>query len=1113
MSKNLSKKSTSTCNENNIVITTRIKRLQRELQEINKCPIGNIVCQPVGDCLDEWHGNVRGVSGGEWEDVVVHFTVTFPVGYPHFPPRVTLSSFIPHMNVIRRSGKWEVCLDMLETQPIGVVTIPYRYWSSAFSVRSILVQMSSFILADDQPYETSQGNMTTAMEEARNFVCQHMECSHCWKSISPSFPLPSIVESAPLCFPSVQVSGEEAELLLNRIYRRRLAEQDRLIKEAQEKEMKDKVTEELEEKKDEGSQVQLETEPVVQKKEVLPTWTTVKGKGKRLLNTSEFIKLKPQKYDEEDIGVDNMYKLLNGDFILASKLLCSQCSKNCKVSTSYSKSQLAKGENRRCNACLAFQKTSSDGKSPTSILSTNTSAADKNFARRERKRQRAKQSTPPPTMNSLSSLPFVKLSFEEKTTEKKSNDAVESDEKAADNSSPPTENGNTNESEGEWKRGWRAAGAVSVKTDANMSHFALLSRDSALCVLDFLNVNDILAVGTTCRGAADMIDDWVLWKRLLCRYFPRSALEPKGTSTTSWKHAFILEANHLSSELRCFHTLATKDDGDVLAMPLEYTINPKTNEMDYATSNFDVISLAAYNDESVRRSTWGEKFTTILPYYLDETHFEKSLKILHKVARRIIGPSSVTPREMEEWKAAMAVADEKKRKYDHGNFNCNGRFPKNLKAWTPCNEPEMILTLISRMMNTQVVLLSDKGIEASENALTGYCQLHRLGLAVVDKYPQLRVLIRKRLDDFVRRPESRVKSKTPSLGELMIYISMNDTYSWPQVSMPYLLESFDRSVLWSCSKDSSLATVTTGDMTRLDKYLVTQKVAMRLTLFHSTFLRLLVKNGGSLTKLEDCKDRYDAFQGRPPKHLRTEFHNSIRNILAFDNWPQFFQLAGIPLPSKPQLLSVLEKAVGNSRRKGYHSDNTDFSRLMSSGVSKILLKGESYTAAPNLKRLQLRERWRYDGDVIFLDASCLVFSFHGTQVGEPVDYAHTYWGNGCIRHSGDIVYDGQGEHTIDIDIARIPSNVKAMFFTVSAWTTTLRDISQPSCHLHDLDSDTEMCRYMHEGVNTRDYTAVIMCKLHRFSPSSRWELTIVGSTGYGRAGNYSPLINDIKKLL
>jgi stress response protein SCP2 len=423
----------------------------------------------------------------------------------------------------------------------------------------------------------------------------------------------------------------------------------------------------------------------------------------------------------------------------------------------------------------------------------------------------------------------------------------------------------------------------------------------------------------------------------------------------------------------------------------------------------------------------------------------------------------------------------------------------------------MLMTLIVRMMNTQVVLLSDKGIEASEAALTGYCQLHRLLLAVVDKYPQLRALIRKRLEVFARNPESRVKAKTPSLGEVMVYLTVSDSHSWQQLAMPYLLESFDRSVLWACTKDASLAQVSAGEVGRLDKYLVAQRVSLRLTLFHSVFLRLLVGSGGSRARLDDCMDRYDTFQGRPPRHVRCEFHNAIKEVLGFETWPQFFQIAGVRLPSKDQLLAVLEKAVGNSLRKGYHSRTTDFSAVMGSGVSKILLKGETYSAAPNLRHVQLMERWRYDGEVIFLDASCLVFGFHGDLLGRPVDYNHTQWGD-CIRHSGDIVYEGEGQHTIDIDIARIPREVKAMFFTVSAWTTTLRAVSQPSCHLHDSDSDTEMCRYKHEGTDTGDKTAVIMCKLHRFSPDSRWELTSIGKVGYGRAGNYTSILEDIRRM-
>jgi ubiquitin-conjugating enzyme E2 J2 len=149
----------------------RSSRLMKEWMEIQRCPVRNASISPLNEeNLNEWyvpypflhlirstnhlicrHGNIQGTENSEWEGIVVHFIITFPPEYPIRPPRVRLFSYIPHLNVQSRNGTWEVCLDMLESQPIGSMTTPYHYWSSAFSVRSILVQMTSFLLADGQP--------------------------------------------------------------------------------------------------------------------------------------------------------------------------------------------------------------------------------------------------------------------------------------------------------------------------------------------------------------------------------------------------------------------------------------------------------------------------------------------------------------------------------------------------------------------------------------------------------------------------------------------------------------------------------------------------------------------------------------------------------------------------------------------------------------------------------------------------------------------------------------------------------------------------------------------------------------------------------------------------
>jgi len=256
----------------------------------------------------------------------------------------------------------------------------------------------------------------------------------------------------------------------------------------------------------------------------------------------------------------------------------------------------------------------------------------------------------------------------------------------------------------------------------------------------------------------------------------------------------------------------------------------------------------------------------------------------------------------------------------------------------------------------------------------------------------------------------------------------------------------------------------------------------------------------------------------------------------------------VAIPAKRDLLALLEDAVTNSLRKGYHREGQDFSRLHASGVSKLLLKGESYAVPPNLKRLRLHERWRFDTpdhEVIFLDASCLAFTKDG-RCTATVDYANTSafeisnrghrggFQAGAIRHSGDEIDHERktGEHTIDVELSALPAEITSLYFVVSAWTTALSDILQPSVHLHDADTGVELCAYELENfrVTARgkampanapqrgaaageaEPTAGVMCRLSRSAVSSKWELIAIGSLGQGRASNYSPIIKDIKEI-
>lgn len=60
-------------------------------------------------------------------------------------------------------------------------------------------------------------------------------------------------------------------------------------------------------------------------------------------------------------------------------------------------------------------------------------------------------------------------------------------------------------------------------------------------------------------------------------------------------------------------------------------------------------------------------------------------------------------------------------------------------------------------------------------------------------------------------------------------------------------------------------------------------------------------------------------------------------------------LLGREGPSEQALTDLLRWSWSSGEAKGYHSATTDFSRIHRSGVSNILLKGQTYAMPPAAK--------------------------------------------------------------------------------------------------------------------------------------------------------------------
>jgi len=255
-------------------------------------------------------------------------------------------------------------------------------------------------------------------------------------------------------------------------------------------------------------------------------------------------------------------------------------------------------------------------------------------------------------------------------------------------------------------------------------------------------------------------------------------------------------------ELRCFFTKKSFVE-DVIGVPLNYTINPLTCKIDYISSSMDLLGHSAYAS-GCRSTLWGDKVLGWLPLYFTEEHFERALPLLEKSMLRlatVVGPPPSSPGVTRTSSAGrgrgnVIVGGGRGGGRGSSTFNSSNRSFVDSSISTLNLTPALILEVLPRLMNTMVVLLADKGTSHAEEALRGYCQLHRLFIGLVQRFPALRAEIRRRLRAFISEPTARSKTACPNLGEFLPLLSVCEEVGWLDIVKPLMEESFARSVLW-----------------------------------------------------------------------------------------------------------------------------------------------------------------------------------------------------------------------------------------------------------------------------------------------------------------------------
>jgi ubiquitin-conjugating enzyme E2 D len=113
-----------------------LKRIQKELNEINEDPLSSCIAGPVGDDMFNWSATLMGPKDSPYEGGIFFLDIIFPGDYPFKPPRITFNNKIYHCNI---SNSGIICLDILKD-----------HWSPALTLSKILLSISS-LLTDPNP--------------------------------------------------------------------------------------------------------------------------------------------------------------------------------------------------------------------------------------------------------------------------------------------------------------------------------------------------------------------------------------------------------------------------------------------------------------------------------------------------------------------------------------------------------------------------------------------------------------------------------------------------------------------------------------------------------------------------------------------------------------------------------------------------------------------------------------------------------------------------------------------------------------------------------------------------------------------------------------------------
>ncbi len=145
-----------------------LKRIQKELQQLEKDPPSNCSAGPISDDIYHWQATIIGPSDTPYEGGMFFLNIYFPADYPFKPPKINFITKIYHCNI---SNSGSICLDILKDK-----------WSPALTINKVLLSICS-LFSDCNPDDPLVPEIAQLY---RNNIEEHNETAKNWTRLHAS---------------------------------------------------------------------------------------------------------------------------------------------------------------------------------------------------------------------------------------------------------------------------------------------------------------------------------------------------------------------------------------------------------------------------------------------------------------------------------------------------------------------------------------------------------------------------------------------------------------------------------------------------------------------------------------------------------------------------------------------------------------------------------------------------------------------------------------------------------------------------------------------------------------------------------------------------------------